>query len=910
MLRICLLGSYTVADTEGAAISLSSKAARALLVLLVLAQGEPRERLALAAKLWPEADDSLGLFYLRRTLSELRRGLGLHATRVCTPTAHTLAFATEPTFFCDMLAFDQAISKAAWDDAIALYLGALWPDTDFEWLAQERGLREESLLVALERAAQQARKNGERERAKGYLRQALAREPLRELVVQLLMQVLADEGDLVGARQVFRALRRRLVEARLGEPSAETQEVLNQLERPKSLSLSLSPAPRTLPTPLTRFFGRETECEALVQLLTDPIARLITLTGPGGIGKTRLILEVLHRSLPDHKDLWFIPLAELTEAARLPQVLWQAIAPGEATDDPLRSLIMRLDGINTPLLVLDNFEQLVGKLSLRFLQQLLEAVPSLTCLVTSRRKLQLTGERLLTLTPLAVPEKPGKPERLSEFPSVQFFEDRARAVRPDFQLTEQNMAAIAALCCHTEGVPLALELLTTHLRLLTPETLESYIAGSTFSLLAGSSAALPERHQSVWSAIETTVALLPPGLDRAFFALSTFQGGWTLAAAQALLQLETPIATLLLLEQLEAFSLIHGEGSRFTLLETVREFGAQALTEQEKQELRERHATYFLAWAEQHEPQLAQRQQSLALDSTAADWSNLGLAMAQLVPEKKLRLACFLAIYVIVRSVGLELLTEAHAAGQEADLVGTHTMADLDNRLGAIFAQRRAFALAEEHIHAALRTYQVIADYRKSGMALINLGNIAMEHQDWSKAEQLFTQAVPLLKSAAELRGLSIVMGNLALAALRQGRLEQAATLLHDALALRESLGDLRGIAIVFLIFGELAREREEYVQSQAHYEHALAEFRMLNDQAMLSNAFEGLAELKVAMGEFAAAASYFGGAFHARVAAGMDTASPSEPAINATKAALGDDRFAQLFAEGSGLIEDRSLVL
>ena len=908
MLRICLLGSYTVADTEGAAISLSSKAARALLMLLILAQGEPRERLALAAKLWPEADDSLGLFYLRRTLSELRRGLGRHATHVCTPTAHTLAFATEPTFFCDVLAFDQAIAKAAWDDAIALYLGALWPDTDFEWLAHERGLREESLFVALERAAQQARKNGERERAKGYLRQAQAREPLREPVIQLLMQVLADEGDLVGARQVFRALRRRLVEARLGEPSAETQEVLNQLERPKSLSLS--PAPRTLPTPLTRFFGRETECEALVQLLTDPGARLITLTGPGGIGKTRLALEVLHRSLPDHKDLWFIPLAELTEAARLPQVLWQAIAPGEATDDPLSSLITRLHGINSPLLVLDNFEQLVGKLSLRFLQQLLEAVPSLTCLVTSRRKLQLTGERLLTLTPLAVPEKPGKPERLSEFPSVQFFEDRARAVRPDFQLTEQNMAAIAALCCHTEGVPLALELLTTHLRLLTPETLESYIAGSTFSLLAGSSAALPERHQSVWSAIETTVALLPPGLDRAFFALSTFQGGWTLAAAQALLQLETPIATLLLLEQLEAFSLIHGEGSRFTLLETVREFGAQALTEQETQELRERHATYFLAWAEQHEPQLAQRQQSLALDATAADWSNLGLAMAQLGPEKKLRLACFLSIYVIVRSVGLELMTEAHAAGQEAGLVGTHTMADLDNRLGAIFAQRHAFARAEEHIHAALRTYQVIEDHRKSGMALINLGNIAMDHQDLAKAEQFFIQAIPLLKLVMEQRGLSIVMSNLALATLRQGRLEQAETLLHDALALRESLGDLRGIAIVFLIFGELAREREEYVQSQAHYERALSEFRMLNDLAMLSNAFEGLAELKVAMGEFAAAASYFGGAFHARIAASMDIASPSEPALNATKAALGDDRFAQFFAEGSGLIEDRLLVL
>ena len=379
-----------------------------------------------------------------------------------------------------------------------------------------------------------------------------------------------------------------------------------------------------LPLQFTRFFGREREIEQITEMLRGaPDARLVTLTGPGGTGKTRLALQVVE-GLVGHfaGAVTFTPLADLSDPNLIAGAILDSLrVPRSPQREPLEQVVEALNK-QPSLLVLDNFEHLVeGGASV--VQAMLGRVPGLTLLVTSRQLLGLSGEREFALKPLPTPHGPDTPEGLSAFDSVRLFVDRAQAARPDFQVTNQNAPAVAELCDRLEGIPLALELAAARALVLTPSQMLAQLA-HRFEFLASRKRDASERQRTLRGAVDWSYRLLSPELQRFFARLSVFRGGWTAEAAEQVG--EEPLA-LDYLAQLRECSLVLSEDAqfamRFRMLETLREFGEEQLTQDERAVLQRQHAEHYLWAAGRHWGELFEggRYIGMRLESPTCVWS-------------------------------------------------------------------------------------------------------------------------------------------------------------------------------------------------------------------------------------------------------------------------------------------------
>lgn len=456
-----------------------------------------------------------------------------------------------------------------------------------------------------------------------------------------------DAGQSAAACHQYDDLARRLRGELNAAPAAETWALVQNLPpsiaRPAVIeALTIRPLPsdlpgRPAPTPapracglplsLTRFFGRVEAVRAVQESLLAPAPRLVTLTGPGGAGKTRLAAEAAPQvGAALGGPVVFVPLAALSEHARLAGAVADALHLPRTSADPFDQIIEALSP--TPaLLVLDNMEQL-GAGGARFVQALLERVPMLTCLATSRHRLGLEGEHEMPVLPLPTPAHPGTPERLLEFASVQLFADRAQAARPDFQVTRRNAEAVAALCHRLEGIPLALELAAGWSGALTPAQMLARL-GRRFDLLVSRRQDASPRHRTLWAAMDWSYRLLPADMQQFFARLSVFRSGWTLEAAGAVCAAPRALDSL---AELRDRSLVTAEeneagGMRFRLLETLREFGAAQLVDGARGALARGHAAYFSSIAQEAKPHLTGADQARWLDRLEDDHDNLRAAL-------------------------------------------------------------------------------------------------------------------------------------------------------------------------------------------------------------------------------------------------------------------------------------------
>jgi predicted ATPase len=379
----------------------------------------------------------------------------------------------------------------------------------------------------------------------------------------------------------------------------------------RRLAGAARPAAARLPVPVTRFFGREEEIERIKALLCPPETRLVTLTGLGGAGKTRLALEVagrLRERFPG--PVYFVALADLTRAGGIPDAILDALGLPRFANVPPPVQVTNALHRQRSLLVLDNFEHLIEEGAL-YLRDLLAGVPSLTCLVTSRQRLGIAGEREFPVLPLPTPrQQPGPstpqttaqerltPEQLAGFASVALFADRAPAARPDFEVTTGNGADVAALCRRLEGIPLAIELAAARAKALTPAQMLSQLDRRFDFLVSRQQDAVP-RHRTLRAALDWSCDLLPAPVARFFGRLSVFRGGWTLEAAEAVGEVTAALA-LDYLEQLQDGSLVVAEeregGMRFRMLETVRERAAEMLDDVEAGRWGAATPTIFCVW--------------------------------------------------------------------------------------------------------------------------------------------------------------------------------------------------------------------------------------------------------------------------------------------------------------------------
>jgi predicted ATPase/class 3 adenylate cyclase len=621
----------------------------------------------------------------------------------------------------------------------------------------------------------------------------------------------------------------------------------------------------SLPLQFTRFFGRESEIERLRELLLAPETRLVTLTGPGGTGKTRLSIEAAGQMVDAFSGaVWFVPVADVSDARLIPETILEALQITPAAGaDPLEQAVAFLSQ-QPSLVILDNLEQ-VAEAGADLVELLLSRCPTLTCLVTSRQILGLPMEREFPVPPLATPgsDTGGSPEGLGVYESVRLFVDRAQAVKPDFQVTNANAPAVAELCDRLEGIPLAIELAAARAQVLTPQQMLQQL-GNRFELLVSRRRGVAERQRTLRAAVDWSYRLLSPELQEFFKRLCVLRGGWTVAAAEAVC--DDPLALDHLAQLRECSLVVTEEGCaemRFRMLETLREYACGHIGASDLAAAEERHALYFLAYAERAEAELRGAAQSVWLARLEEDRENLRRAIAWTHQESRLeealRLGGALWYFWSIRShfaEGRRILDETLALVQAThpalgrSVLRAHALLGA----GALAHDQSHYADAARLLDESMGLMREHAERAGLAAALNIRANVALDQGQTERAMALYQEALGLFRESGNARGASIVLSNLGVLALDEGDLDRAATLLSDSVQLKRKLGNAYGLANSLESLGNVERSRGELGRAATLYEEALTIRQGLGNRHGAAVAQNNLAHTRLLGGEVAAA--------------------------------------------------------
>jgi predicted ATPase/DNA-binding SARP family transcriptional activator len=621
-----MLGPLVVHGQDGRPVEIGGTRLRTLLIRLALDPDRTVTADALIDAVWPDAPPASAGNALQTLISRLRRALPEPAVLTAAPGGYRLDGCDRDVDEFERLAAD---GRAAADPgraadlltaALALWRGPALADVADAEFARPSAVRLEELRLAVteDRTAALLAGGGAIE-AVADLTALTTRYPLRERPYGLLMRALAELGRTGEALRVYERLRRTLADELGTDPSPELAALHAGLLRGADLP------PGNLRTPLTSFVGRDEELARVTGLLQE--ARLVTLVGPGGAGKTRLAVETgraVEAKYPD--GVWLVELAPVREAAEVPGAVLEAVRPGRirldalSAQDPLARLLATLAGTESMLLLLDNCEHLVSA-SAYLAEQVLGACPGVRILATSREPLALTGEVLCPVGPLPAP--PPDSETPLDFPAVRLFADRAGAVRPGFAVTPANGGPVGEICRRLDGLPLAIELATARLRNLPLDQIAARL-GDRFQLLSGGSRTALPRHQTLQAVVDWSWDLLDWAEQRLARRLSVFLDGATLDAVHVVCggDLDTLGA---LVDK--SFVTLADDG-RYRMLETVRAYAGERLAESgEAERVRNAHAAYFLDLARAAEPYLRGHDQLAWLDRLTAERDNLAAAL-------------------------------------------------------------------------------------------------------------------------------------------------------------------------------------------------------------------------------------------------------------------------------------------
>jgi predicted ATPase/DNA-binding SARP family transcriptional activator/DNA-binding CsgD family transcriptional regulator len=992
--RVWLLGGFRVSvgprTIEGDSWRL--KKAASLVKLLALSLGHRLHREQVMDFLWPDSGRRAASNSLRQTLHAARR------TLASDPSAgsHYLASQDESLELCprgelwvDAEAFEEAAATArrtrdaaAYRAAIELYAGELLPEDRYEeWTEARREALRRRYLELLVELAELYEERGEYGAAIEALRKATAKEPTFEEGHAGLMRVYVLLGRPERALAQYERLRDALSRGLGTEPGATTRRLRDEIATGRLPSAPPSALPQeeepsdagrhNLPARRTSFVGREREMVEVKRTLS--MTRLLTLTGAGGSGKTRLALEVARDLISSYTDgVWLVELAPLSEPGLVAQEVAGALEVPERPGEPLIDTLVDILSDKELLLVLDNCEHVV-EAAAQLVDVLLDSCPRLGVLATSREPLGVGGEVLWQVAPLSLPATTDRgpdggstAESLMRYEAVRLFVDRARLRLPSFELTQENTGAVARVCQKLDGIPLAIELATARMGALAVEQVAQRLDASLDVLRASSRSAEP-RQQTLRATLDWSYNLLSEAEQALFRRLSVFAGRWTLEAAEA-------VCSVGVIEQDDVLDLLGGlvdkslvvagastgGAVRYRMLEPIREYAREKLEQSGKaDEVQARHAAFYLAVAEEAEPELAGAQQSVWVERLEGEHDNLREALSWVLErgEAKLALRMGAALWRFwynrgylsegirwlervlagsdpaaspVRVKALEGLgwqlqgqgdyERAEAPYEEMlrlsrELGDKGNVATALNSLGTVAAQQgdneRARILLQENL-------EVLEELEKEGNpattlkrfhALNLLGYLAIiEEEDYTRGATLWEESLALAQEAGDTLRVGTTLLNLGHAALLQGDYERARALSEEALSLAHELGSA-GVGIIpvaVLNLGLATLGLDEYERAAASFEETLVMSQSMGRKPQVIETLEGMASLAGALGEATRAAHLWGAAEAAREVTGIALSSGEralhEPHLATARSQLGEPAWEEALAEGRAM--------
>ena len=713
-----------------------------------------------------------------------------------------------------------------------------------------------------------------------------------------------------------------------------------------------------LPVQLVPLVGRQRELQDVMDTLA--YSRLVTLTGPGGTGKTRLAVAVADAARAAFADgVCWVELAPIDDPEVVALEVASCLGAGEDPSRDVTETIAEHVGDHSMLIVLDNCEHLAAA-SAELAHRVLGACPALSILATSREALGVAGERQLAVPPLALPQAGPvpAPSALAEFDAVRFFEQRAQLVRPSFKLGDDNAGAVYHVCRRLDGLPLAIELAAARLRILSVVQLAERL-DDIFAVLVGGVRTAPRRHQTLRATLDWSHDLLAPDERAAFRRLAVFAGGFTLAAAEEVTVGDgiRPDQVLDLLTRLADKSLLwadhNGADVRYHLLATVRDYARECLAAaSEEDAARHAHLRFFADFVEQIEPRISrsddvpgpvdlERELNRIEDETSNLRAALEFARAEGDVHAALRIAGPLERYAYLRGQYSEVrhwMDSAVTIGPDAPAV---LLAKALLGSGRLALLQCDYAPAIRRLEAALRLYRELDDAQGSGRTLVALGNVAREQGRYARAMQLHQEGLAIAQGAGDrwaavtahthlgfdswlqrdferataecttaleesrklgdVEGIADALMNLGTVARYQGATERAAALLGESLSLSEKIGFREGIAWALEQLGLLAIDRD--VDAEPLLRRSLQLHRELRDQWRTCSVLEDLAALALARGGAAAATRLLAAAEEMRGAIGTVVA-PCDSArhaqtLDGARAALGDEAFESAWRQG-----------
>ncbi|MBA3472588.1 MAG: tetratricopeptide repeat protein, partial [Rubrobacter sp.] len=813
------------------------KKAASLVKLLALTDEHRLHRERLMGLLWPDLDERSAANNLRYALHVARKTLEPAqgtASRYLQLQGEQVALCPDGPLWVDVWVFEEAVATArrardpvAYRAAVDLYAGDLLPGDLYEGWAEERRreLRGTYLALLLE-LARLHEERGELEAAIEALEEAVAAEPTREEAHVGLMRLHALSGRRGQALRQYERFSGVLSGEFGAEPGVEVRRLREEISSgafpTRRLASPPEPAPaadrhsgqHNLPVYPSSFVGREREMVEIKRALA--MTRLLTLAGAGGSGKTRLALAVAGELAGAYPDgVWLVELAPLSEGRLVPKTVAEVLRVSEQAERPVTETLVDAMRNKEALILLDNCEHVVDACA-GLVETLLGSCPRLRILATSREPLSIAGEanRLVPSLSLPGPARSPTVEELAGYESARLFVERAVSRSSDFVLTPENAGTVAGICHQLDGIPLAIELAAARVGSLSVEQISERL-GNSLKLLTGGSRTATPRQRTLRGALDWGYELLEEPEKRLFCRASVFAGGWTLEAAEAVGAGEgieeddvLDLVSRLVEKSLVVAGATPGGDLRYRMLEPVRQYGRERLEAAaetaarpgEAEAARRRHATWYLALAEEAEPKLVGAKQAGWLERLETEHDNLRAALEWflapvLEAEKGLRLAGALGEFWRVRGhlgEGLRWLEAALANGEEAP-------------------------------HARVK-------------ALVHAGWIAWVQADFERSTAFSEEALALSRKLGDKAGAATALFNLGMVAIYdQMRAEEARTLFEESLALRRELGDGAGASRALQRLGLISVVQQDFGRAEALYEESLMLARKAGDRGVVA---------------------------------------------------------------------------